>query len=82
MDMIDPDEEANGKLMCKIAQSSATFEINPFDGVIMTQKSPNFFLDHERIPNYTLITIVVQDLGSRPKHQVLTIIRVRATVMT
>jgi hypothetical protein len=69
---VDPDEEANGKLMYKFTQPSDMFEIDPFEGVIKTHHRPGFYLDRELVPNYTLI-IVAQDLGSPPKqaYQVL-----------
>lgn len=74
---IDPDEEANGKIMYKFVPEKSgqdIFEIDPFTGIIKTQYRPNFYLDREQVPNYTLI-ILAHDLGSPPKqaHQVLTI---------
>lgn len=69
---IDPDAES--RLMYKFERLSDHFEIDPFNGRITTQKGPNFFLDRELVPNFTLI-IVATDLGTPPKeaHQVLTI---------
>lgn len=71
---VDPDEDANGKIMYKLVQSSDVFEIDPFSGIIKTQLRPGFYLDREQVSNYTLI-VLAQDLGSPPKQtsQVLTI---------